>query len=190
MQRKLSRLSSTAARLLGGSDLFATAESLSALERVGSLAGRLGLSDVVFDLASHCLEGSLDIAALLGRGLQEAHAVVVSHLLTLLERHCASVLQISLVTNQDSSDVVLSVLLDLAHPGVHGGERVTVSDVVNHNDAVGALVVARRDGLEALLTSSIPDLQLANLVIDVDGANLEVDADCWHEVLLELVILL
>ena len=145
MQGKIARLSvssSTAARLLRSCDLFATAEGLSALERVGSLAGRLGLSDVVFDLARHSLESSLDIAALLGRSLKEAHTVVVSHLLALLERHCASVLEICLVTHQDSRDVVLSVLLDLAHPGVHGRERVTVSDVVHHNNAVGTLVVA------------------------------------------------
>ena len=115
---------------------------------------------------------------------------MIRHLLPLLEGNLSSALKISLVADQDASDVILGIFFDLAHPGVHGGERVTVSDVVNHNDAVGALVVARRDGLEALLTSSIPDLQLANLVVDVDGANLEVDADCWHEVLLELVILL
>ena len=133
---------SAAATLLGGSDLFATAECLGALERVSGLAGGLRLSHVVFDLASHSLEGSLDVAALLGRGLQEAHTVVVGHLLTLLEGHCTSVLKISLVTDQDPRDVVLSVLFDLAHPGVDSGERVAVGDVVDDDDAVGALVVA------------------------------------------------
>ena len=180
---------SAAARLLGSCDLFASAESLSTLERVSSLAGRLSLSHVVFDLAGHCLESSLDVAALLGRGLQEADTVVISHFLAFLERDCASVLEISLVSDQDSSDVVLSVLLDLTHPGVHGVEGVTVSDVVDNNDTVGTLVVAGCDGLEALLASSVPNLELADLVVDIDCANLEVDTDSGHEVLLELIIL-
>ena len=169
--------------------MFATAESLGALERIGGLAGGLGLSDIVFDLTSHSLESSLDVAALLGRGLKEAHTVVVSHLLALLEGHCASVLEIGLVTDQDSRDVVLSVLLDLAHPSVDSGERVAVSDIVDDNDTVGTLIVGGCDRLEALLSCSIPDLKLADLVIDIDSADLEVDTDGWHEVLLELIIL-
>ena len=70
-----------------------------------------------------------------------------------------------------------------------GGEGVAISDVVDDNDTVSTLVVARRDRLEALLTGRIPDLKLADLVIDIDGANLEVNTDGWHEVLLELIIL-
>jgi len=72
---------------------------------------------------------------------------------------------------------------------VDGIEGVAVSDVVDDNDSMGALVIAGSDSLEALLTSSIPDLKLANLLVNVNSANLEVHSDGWHEVLLELVIL-
>ena len=114
---------------------------------------------------------------------------MVGHLLAFFERHGALVLQIALVSYQNSCNVVLGVLLNLAHPGVDSVERIAVSNVVNHNDTMGALVVTRCDRLESLLASSIPDLQLADLLVDVDGANLEVDSNCWHKVLLEVVIL-
>ena len=54
---------------------------------------------------------------------------------------------------------------------------------------MGALIVAGGDRLEALLASGIPDLQLADLLVDIDRTDLEIDTDCRHEVLLELIIL-
>ena len=54
---------------------------------------------------------------------------------------------------------------------------------------MSTLVVAGGDGLESLLAGSVPNLKLAYLLIDVNRADLEIDTDCWHEVLLELVIL-
>ena len=71
---------------------------------------------------------------------------------------------------------------------MHTVEGVTVSDIVDHNDTMGSLVVGRSDGLEALLTSCVPDLKLAYLVVRVNRANLEVHTNGWHEVVLELVI--
>ena len=187
MQNELVQLSA-AALLLLICNRFAC-KAMSRLLRVRYFALGLSLSDVVLDFASHGREGSLNILALLGGGLEEAHAVVVGHLEALVERDHTLVLQIGLVANQDTSDVVLGVLLDLAHPGVDGAEGVTVSDIVGHDDAVGALVVARSDSLEALLSSGIPDLKLADFLVNVDGADLEIDTDRGHKVLLELVIL-
>ena len=162
---------------------------MSVLLRVRNCALGLRLSDVVLDFPGHRGEGRLDVLALLGRSLQKAHTIVVSHLKALIERNHALVLKIGLVTDQDAGDVVLSVLLDLTHPGVDGAEGVAVCDVISHNDAVRALVVARRDSLEALLASSIPDLQLADFLVDINGTNLKVDANCGHKVLLELIVL-
>jgi hypothetical protein len=65
---------------------------------------------------------------------------------------------------------------------------------------VSALVVAASDGLEALLASGVPDLELDCLAIDInssdflqgrlarEGATYEVDANCWHEVVCEHVV--
>ena len=180
---------SAAALFLRGSDLFASAESLGALKGVGLLAGGRGGGDVVLDFSGHGREGRLDVLALLGGRLEEAYSVVVGHLLALFEGHGAAALQIGFVSHEDSRDVVLRVLLDLGHPGVHGVEGVAVRDIVHHDDAVRALVVRRSDGLKTLLAGSIPDLQFAHLLVHIDRADLEVDSDRGHEVFLELVVL-
>ena len=60
------------------------------------------------------------------------------------------------------------MFLDLAHPVLDGTETLAVSDVVGHDDTVGALVVAACDGLESLLAGSVPDLKLDSLAINVD----------------------
>ena len=115
---------------------------------------------------------------------------MVGHLLALLKRDGTSVLQIGLVSDQDSRDVILSVLFDFGHPGVHSVEGVAVGDVVNDDDAMRALIIARSDSLESFLAGRVPDLQLADFLVDVDGADFEVDANGRHEVLLELVVLI
>ena len=80
------------------------------------------------------------------------------------------------------------MLLSLLHPVVHGVEAVTISDVVGHDYTMGALVIRGGDSLESLLSSCVPNLQLAYLIITVDGADLEVYTNRWHEAILELVI--
>ena len=182
--------SSTAPAFLRGSDLLASAECLCVPAGVLRLPRWLTLSHIVLDFTGHGGEGRLDILALLGRRLKEAHAVVVGHLLALLKRDGTSVLQIGLVSDQDSRDVILSVLFDFGHPGVHSVEGVAVGDVVNDDNAMRAFIIARSDSLESFLAGRVPDLQLADFLVDVDGADFEVDANGRHEVLLELVVLI
>ena len=80
------------------------------------------------------------------------------------------------------------MLVDLAHPLADFGERVPIGNVVGDYDSMSAAVVARRDGLEPVLTSCVPNLQLDVLSINLDRTNLEVDANRRHEVLMEDVI--
>ena len=135
--------------------------------RIVSCAPLWGLSHIRFDFTGHKLESLINILALLGRGLEESDTVVVGHLLALFEGDSSLGLQISLVSDQNASDVVLGVLLDLAHPGVHGVEGVSVGDVIGHDDTVGSLVIGGGDGLESLLSGSVPDLQLDCRLIDL-----------------------
>ena len=65
---------------------------------------------------------------------------------------------VALVADQDAGDVVGGVFLDLVHPVLDGAEALTVGDVVGHDDAVGSLVVAGCDSLEAFLSSCVPNL--------------------------------
>ena len=68
-------------------------------------------------------------------------------------------------------------------------EGVAICNIVSDDDSVGTLVVTGCDCLKSLLASCIPNLQLANFVIAVDGSDLEVHANGWHKVLLKVVIL-
>jgi hypothetical protein len=60
-------------------------------------------------------------------------------------------------------------------------ERTLVGDVVDEQNAHGAAVVSGGDGAEALLAGGVPDLQLYALAVELDGADLEVDADGGDE---------
>ena len=68
---------------------------------------------------------------------------MVSHFLTFFGGDGSFVLQIGFVTDEDTSDVVAGrVLLSLLHPVMHSVEGVPVCDIVGHDDAMSALVVA------------------------------------------------
>ena len=51
------------------------------------------------------------------------------------------------------------------------------------------LIVGRSDSLEPLLTSSIPDLKLDGLSVNVNCSDFEVYTNGWHEVVMEYIIL-
>jgi hypothetical protein len=80
------------------------------------------------------------------------------------------------------------MLLDLTHPVMNVLVRLLVSNIVGHDDAVSTLVVRGCDSLEALLSSSIPDLEFNLLSINFNSLNFEVNPDGGHEVIGELVI--
>ena len=125
---------------------------------------------------------------------------MLSEFLALVGGDLAGVGHIALVANEDARDIVRGVLLNLAHPVLDGAEALSVGDVVSHDDAVSALVVAARDGLKALLAGSVPNLELNGLSVDIDGSDFlqtrlareggtyEVDSDCGHEVVCEHVV--
>ena len=77
-----------------------------------------------------------------------------------------------------------TVLVDifvLLVAGEHTVEGPLVRDIVDEQDAHGTTVVGRRDGTEALLAGRVPDLQLDALAVELNGPNLEVDADGGDE---------
>ena len=85
--------------------------------------------------------------------------------------------QIALIAHEQLVDIVVGVAVNLVQPLLHVVIRLQVGGVVDDDDAVCAAVVGRRDGAEALLSRRIPDLQLDGLGIQLDGTDLEVDAD-------------
>lgn len=60
-------------------------------------------------------------------------------------------------------------------------ETALVGDVVHKENAHGASVVCGGDGAEAFLAGGVPYLELHALAVELDGSDLEVDADCGDE---------
>ena len=63
------------------------------------------------------------------------------------------------------------MFLDLVHPVLNSAEALAVGDVVSHDDTVSTLIIAGSDGLETFLASSVPDLELNGLSVDLNGSN-------------------
>lgn len=95
---------------------------------------------------------------------------MLSEFLALISGDLSGVSHVALIADENAGDVVGCVLLDLVHPVFDGAEALTVREVIGHDDAVSALVVAARYGLEALLASGIPNLELNSLAINLNSS--------------------
>lgn len=60
-------------------------------------------------------------------------------------------------------------------------ERSLIRHVVHEQNTHGAAVIRRRDGAKALLAGRVPYLQLHSLAVELDGTDLEIDADGGDE---------
>jgi hypothetical protein len=60
-------------------------------------------------------------------------------------------------------------------------EALLICHVVHQQDSHSSSVVCGCDGAEALLSCGVPYLQLHALAVELDGADLKVDADCGDE---------
>ena len=88
------------------------------------------------------------------------------------------------------------MLLNLTHPVIDALITLLICGVIDNDDSVRSLVIGRSDGFEALLACRVPDLQLDCLAVNLQCADFlrlfeshEVDADGWHEVVREGVVL-
>mmetsp|Transcript_2244 Transcript_2244/g.6664 ORF Transcript_2244/g.6664 Transcript_2244/m.6664 type:complete len:231 (+) Transcript_2244:224-916(+) len=131
----------------------------------------------VLDLSRHRHECLLHVGRVLCRRLQKLDAQRIRKLLGHLRGHHLLGGEIHLVAHQQLVHVWCRVAVDLAQPLLHVVERVHVRHIVDDDDAVCAAVVAASDGPEALLARRVPNLKLDGLPLQVDGADLEIDAD-------------
>ena len=113
---------------------------------------------------------------------------MISQILGLVIGNLHLIFEIFLVADEDLGNVLIRVLVDLLHPLTDLGERVPIGQVIGDNDTVRTSIIARRDSLETILTSGIPNLQLDGLAIDLDRADLEVDTNGRHEAIMEDII--
>lgn len=176
------------------------------LGAAGDLDGILGLvlglgAHAALNLARHRQEGLLDIAGVLRAGLKERDAERVGKLLGGRKLNNLLVHKIALVADKKLVHVLIRVAVNLLKPLLHVVERLLVSNIIHDNDAVGAAVVRRGDGAEALLAGSVPlktetrsvkrkkekydrgkvamtyNLELHRLAIKLNGADLEINTN-------------
>ena len=122
-------------------------------------------------ILGNCLERLLDVDGLLCRGLK-----VWNVALGLAPGHCAFLgdlplvlLHIDLVPQHDEGEVLripwAGLDEELVPPTVQGLKRLGAVDVVNEDTAVCAAVERDTEGLESLLTSSIPQLSITGNIL-------------------------
>ena len=90
-------------------------------------------------------------------------------------------LQVGLVADQQLDHILVAVLVDFSQPVLDVLEGLPVGDVIDEDDPVGSLVVGGSDGLEPLLASSVPDLELHGTATGLERPDLEVDSDGGEE---------
>lgn len=85
--------------------------------------------------------------------------------------------QIGLVSDQHDDNVTVGMVSQLLEPSSDVLVCLVLADVVDEQGTDSAAVVGRSDGTVAFLASSIPDLSLDGLVVDLDAACSELDTD-------------
>lgn len=110
-----------------------------------------------------------------------------SKLLGFFRGNCAQVSQIALVSDQHNDNVSISMISQLLQPSCDVLVGLVLADVVYEQRTDSAPVVGRGDGAVSLLTSSIPNLRLDGLGIDLDGPRSEFNTDRRLGVQVELV---
>lgn len=145
----------------------------------------LALHEGAGDLAKDVL----DLVVLLGRALDKSNLALLAEGGDFLVGHPPVIHQVGLVADQDHHGVLFSVLIHFPQPKLLDVlEALLVGEVEHHEDGLAAPVVGARDGPEAFLACSIPDLELYVFGIYGGGFEAEVDADGGEVVLLELVL--
>ena len=108
-------------------------------------------------------------------------------LLGLFRGHSPQVPQITLVTDQHDHDVGVGMVAKFLQPTVDIVVGLVLADIVHEESTDGTTVVSGGDGTVAFLTSSIPNLRLDCLGVDLDRAGSELDTDGGLRVQVELV---
>ena len=107
----------------------------------------------------------------------------------LLVWYLSLIFQILLVSYENSWDIFLSMFINFAHPLWNLRERFSISDIISDNNTVGTLIITASDSLESLLPCGIPNLQFNSFLININSSDFEINTDCWHEIIVENIIL-
>ena len=95
--------------------------------------------------------------------------------------------QIALVSDQHDDDVRVSVVAELLQPPGHILICLVLADIVDKQSTNSTPVIGRCNGSVSLLASSVPNLRLDGLSIDLDRPSSEFDADSRLRIEVEFV---
>ena len=112
---------------------------------------------------------------------------LTGELLGILRRNSPEMSQIALVAHKHDDDVGIRMVSELLQPPGNVVVGLVLADVVDEQSADSTTVVSRCDGSISLLTSSIPDLSLDRLGVNLDRPGCELDAYCRLRVEVELI---
>lgn len=120
---------------------------------------------------------------------------IVDKGLNLLLGNC-SISDVCFISHQNQHCWGVGVALDFIDPVIFDiVERIAVVEVEDEENSVwiciileGTFIVGVDNGAETLLSCSIPDLHFNNFLVDVDGLESEIHSDCYHVILVKIVI--
>lgn len=104
-----------------------------------------------------------------------------------LRGHGSQMPQIALVTHEHDDNVLVGMVAQFLQPSVHVLKRHALADIVDEEGADSTAVVGRGDCAITFLASSIPNLCLDCLGVDLNGSGGKLDADGGLGVEVELV---
>ena len=93
-----------------------------------------------------------------------------------LPSHLSPVVHVALVAQDHLLHIRRGVLFNIPDPVLDVVEALLVGDVVDQHDPHGPAIVGRGDRPEPLLSRRVPDLEFDLFAIELDCADLEVDA--------------
>ena len=102
-------------------------------------------------------------------------------------RRDVALIQVTLVAHKQSHHSFACIPIYLLHPCLNILERLLIVDREHNYDPLCTAVVTASDGAEPLLAGSVPHLQFDNFVVHLHRPDFEVESDCCHVALLELV---
>lgn len=96
---------------------------------------------------------------------------------------------ITLISEDDHAHIGAAVLLDFLQPAVHVVETFLVCQIKNNKNSISPLVIGFCYCSIPFLTGRVPYLQANCALVNLQGSKSEIDSNCCHVILLELVIL-
>merc|ERR550517_2123589 len=110
------------------------------------------------------------------------------HLLSHCFRNPSFVFQVNLIPDEDPHNILRGVFINVPQPICHIVQAFLVGDVVDKHDTHSLPVETGGDGVEPFLAGSVPNLQLHHLSINLYCVNLEINANCRDERVVESIL--